>query len=747
MATSSPAGKTGGASTGFTLNRRIGAAKAKEITTVSDFTVGYRNREDISLLKPQTLCPGSHDVLTNVSGRIGSRMGYTIDGAASTVVTPISSSFDWETGYGYIHHFRAGFNSAGNNGKIQLRTVSTAGVVSWVDFITGLSSVYCNFAPLYDTTSLQVKIVISNRTGTLYEWNGGYSTVGSATTTTLTTASTLTFAQQGFQQSFSVLGDGTTTYTRSTTGTVKTYTYTSGTDPSITSTLMPVGTTISIPSGSDAGTHIVTVVGSDTFSFATLDGVTTNYVGAISYDANYNSGIGYSITINGINYTYKGGALSTTLTGVSTLPALTAGTPFWQSWSSSLFSSYSFTNISPTPPSTYTCDIINVIQTTGQLMVASMSSNLVYMSVAGNYKSYNRSTARVELEGAVFTTTNGVTNAMVNQEGNMYVSSGLDQWYLTNFVQTTTTDSTTGTTTVFETANLVQLKTSSQQATISQYATTKIKDDIVFISNEPILNSLGRVDNITVTPQITDLSYPIVNDMNAYNFQDAWVVYNKLFIYMGIPKQGIFRMYNMTNPKNPYWEAPINIPLSGLSFVGNTIIGHSYQTSESYILFNGYSDRAASINQTGNPISSVAIFAFEVDALRAKRKSFNKFFTEGYMTPGTNVTVNLFGRSPNPGVTPLVSYVLNGTAPYVLNYDQSSIGKNDLGKNPLAGTTQTIQQGTLPPYFAWNQTFVRFPYLSYQPSISSYGVNQNWQLLSFGTNSAPTSENETDLTA
>lgn len=745
MATASPAGKTGGASTGFVTNRRIGAAKAKEITTVEDFTVGYRSREDISLLKPQTLCPGSHDVLTNVSGRVGSRMGYTIDGAASSVVAPISSSYDWETAYGYIHHFRAGFNSSGSNGKIQLRTVSTAGVVTWVDFITGLTSAYCTFAPIYDTASFQEKIVISNRTGTLYEWNGGYTTVGSATTTTLTTASTLTFAQQGFQQSFSVLGDGTTTYGRSGSGTVMTYTYSSGTDPHITTSTMPVGTIISIPSGSEAGQHVLTAVGSDTFSFASLSTVGTGYTGAIEYDYGYNSGIGYFILINGISYTYLGGALTTTLTGVSTLPALTAGTPFWQSWSSSLFSSYSFTNISVVPPPNYTVDIINVIQTTGQMMFASISSNLIYLSQAGNYKSMNRSTARVQLEGALFTTTNGVTNAMVNQEGDMYVSAGLDQWYLTSFIQTTTTDSNTGTTTVFETANLVQLKTSSQQATVSQYATTKIKDDIVFISNEPILNSLGRVDNILVTPQITDLSYPIVNDMNGYNFGDSWVVYNKLFIYMGVPKQGIFRMYNMTNPKNPYWEAPINIALSGLSFVGNTIIGHSYQTSESYIMFNGYSDRAASINQTGNPISAVAVFPMQVDALRAKRKSFNKFFTEGYMTPGTKITVNLFGRSPNPGVTPLVSYTLNGTAPYVLNYDQSSIGKNDLGKNPLAGTTQTIQQGTLPPYFAVNQTFVRFPYLSYQPSISSYGVNQNWQLLSFGNNSAPTSENETDL--
>lgn len=44
---------------------------------------GYRNREDISTLPPNTLVSGSHDVLTNVFGRVYSRAGYTLDGVAS----------------------------------------------------------------------------------------------------------------------------------------------------------------------------------------------------------------------------------------------------------------------------------------------------------------------------------------------------------------------------------------------------------------------------------------------------------------------------------------------------------------------------------------------------------------------------------------------------------------------------------------------------------------------------------------
>ena len=66
-----PAGKA----LGFTTNRRIGAAKAKEISTIEDFVLGYRNREDTSLLKPQTLVAGSRDVLSGTTGRIRAREG------------------------------------------------------------------------------------------------------------------------------------------------------------------------------------------------------------------------------------------------------------------------------------------------------------------------------------------------------------------------------------------------------------------------------------------------------------------------------------------------------------------------------------------------------------------------------------------------------------------------------------------------------------------------------------------------
>ncbi len=64
----------------FATNRRIAAAKTKEFEIIASFALGYRNREDITKLPPGVLVVGSQNVLTNVSGRVGIRKGYVLDG-------------------------------------------------------------------------------------------------------------------------------------------------------------------------------------------------------------------------------------------------------------------------------------------------------------------------------------------------------------------------------------------------------------------------------------------------------------------------------------------------------------------------------------------------------------------------------------------------------------------------------------------------------------------------------------------
>lgn len=652
MAEKVNSGKTGGAYTGFTTNRRIGTARTKEITTVEDFVIGYRNREDISLLKPQTLVVGSHDVLTNVSGRVGSRKGYTIDGAASNVQSPAKSPFTWLTQRGQIWNTRAVLlTSAVNDGRLQFRYTDSSGTVSWLDLLTGLSSTSFNYVNFWDSTNVRAVLLMVNGSGGIWEWTGAVGTVSSTTATTIVLSGTSTTAQLGFYSSGSIIANGTT-------------------------------------------------------------------------------------------YTYSG-VSGETLTGVSPNPTgLTATTPVYQAPVFTAVGSMTFTT-TPTPPSGFTFDLIS--QLNNQVFFGSLTSNLLYMSKAGTYKDYSQSAARLQYEGEQFTT-QGSLKCLIPEDEALYVSAGLDEWYQTSFVETTITSAITDTTSTFEDATLKRLKTTSGQASQSQAFTTKIKNNIVFLSNEPIVNSLGTVQNFLASPQIVDLSFSIVNDINAYDFTDGSIFYYKQFVYLAVPKEGLYRVYNMTNPKNPYWEAPITIPLSGFAYDGNTILGHSYLTSESYILNNGYTDRAVNINTAGNPISCEAVFAFQEAGIRSKRKSFNKFFIEGYMSVSTIVTIGLTYRAPGNGITPAQTFTIEGNQPYVLQLPDNSLGKNPLGSSPLGSDLISTDPSSLPNYFAVIKTFTRYPYLSYQPSFSSYGLNQRWELLAYGNNASPTSEIENDIT-
>lgn len=641
--------------------RAAKAAKVKEIQTVQDFVEGYRSREDTSLLKPQTLVSGSHDVLVGNTGRVRSREGYYVDGSKSSVVSVTRPLPDWEMGTGTIHHLRAGgLTSAGNDGKLQLRYIDTLGALGavgttyWLDLLTSLTSTYFQSTNFWDTSAVKAKDLLVNRTGTIWEWTGGIGTIASVTANTIVLNGTQTLAQLKFDVSGNVINNGVV------------YAYTG-------------------------------------ISNQTFTGVTPDPTGSVVNSPVYQQPVAYT------------------------------------------FASATFTN-SISPPTGFTCDLIALLKTSNQVMIASISNNLVYLSQAGTYKTYAQSTARQQNEGAVFTTGGSVT-ALVPQESDIYVSAGLDEWYTTSFTQTQIYNATTGTTLTYEIALLKQLKTTTGQASMSQYATTKIVNDVVYISNEPFINSLGRVDNILLTPQITNLSYPIVNDMNSYNFTDASMFYFKLKLYIAIPSSGVVIIYNMTDPKKPFWEAPQNLPISGFCSVGNTLIGHSYGTFESYVMFTGYSDRATNANSSGNPINAVALFAMQGLGLRAKSKSFNKFFTEGYISQPTTLNVGLIFRVPGNGTSIGQSFMILGTGSYIVNgVVDNSFGKMALGKNPSGGDLGLSSQNSLPPYFAIISTFTRNPYFAYQPVFYSLGTNQQWELLSYGNNTSTVSEGENDIT-
>lgn len=189
----------GGQGTSFGSQRRLSAAKEHEYSVVSQFKLGYRNREDITNLPPGVLIVGSQNVLTNVSERVQIRQGYALDGATSAVLAAVMASFDWLTKINGERHMRAGsLTTAGNDGKLQYRYVDDLGVVTWRNLMANLSTVAFNFTTFWRTDEeLRVALFVDG-SSFIYEWNGAITTIASTTANTITKNGTDTWADAGF---------------------------------------------------------------------------------------------------------------------------------------------------------------------------------------------------------------------------------------------------------------------------------------------------------------------------------------------------------------------------------------------------------------------------------------------------------------------------------------------------------------------------------------------------------------------
>ena len=203
--------------TPYAAAKRMGSAKSNEFSLVSQYKLGYRNREDVTNLPPGVLITGSQNVMTNVSERIQIRQGYTLDGATSAVLASVANSFDWLSKQnGEVNVRVGGLTSAGNDGSLQYRYVDSSGVVTWRDLATSLATVAYNFTTYWNITESLREMLYVNGTANIFKWNGAVTTFASATINTVTKQGTNTWTDTGFYTTGTrtiVIGGVSATYT------------------------------------------------------------------------------------------------------------------------------------------------------------------------------------------------------------------------------------------------------------------------------------------------------------------------------------------------------------------------------------------------------------------------------------------------------------------------------------------------------------------------------------------------------
>lgn len=456
------------------------------------------------------------------------------------------------------------------------------------------------------------------------------------------------------------------------------------------------------------------------FASATSNTLTKQGSTSWAEDGFYTTG-SHKVIINSTEYTATGGWGTTTLTGVT--PDPTAAGHDVGELTIQKVETTANTSITGLP-NTLKNDLIAVL--TNQVYVASFKNRSVYVSNVNDFTDFSSSATRLVGEGAVLTL-DGNPVALYPSESDMYISAGTSQWYRTSFKLSQGNDK--------ESLTIDRLKTAPQQATQSQALVCGIKNNVVFVSNEPTLDELGRIENRDVIPQSENISDDIKPEFEGYDFTNGSVAYDRYTIYVLVPVESKMLVYNL---RDRWWEAPQILPFSRLYRVGGDLYGHSYSNPESFKIFTGYNDN-------GKSMEAKAVFSYQNSGDRANQKQFDEHYSEGYIDSNTTLTRGITYEIDGKATEQSFDLLGSDSDVVAIRKTEASLGKESLGKNPLGGQLELSASTDLPPKFRAIKEMPKLDFREVQFSFSSIGIDQRWELLTFGANVVQSPSNNQDI--
>lgn len=415
----------------------------------------------------------------------------------------------------------------------------------------------------------------------------------------------------------------------------------------------------------------------------------------------------------GTEYTYTGGASTTTLTGIADTTGITAGDILIQKV---------VTNATE-PASGRTNHTIFVLE--NQVWLGSEDDNEVYVSQNDSITDYSFSTPRVAGEGALLTL-DAPTRGFGALQRIPVIFSGTSTIYTAEFEQITVS------TTLAETLRIKKLKTGVNQSAQNQECITPIGNSLAYLSNEPALRLLEQAQ-IQDEPSLTTLSDPIQPDFLAEDWTNANQIWYQNALYLTAPVNS--RVWILTYQQDAdgrlrrYWQPPQILPVRVLTIIAEELYGHSNSVPETYKLFTGLYDQASDDSKL--PIHAVGKCAYRVYGKRASYKNFDEYFTEGAIGRNTQVTVTIFYDFG--GATASKEFTINGADENIIfeAVAATSLGTQSLGVQPLGGALDAASDT---PKFRVIFETPREDFFEMQEIFESNDVDFSWQIFSRGAN-------------
>lgn len=421
-----------------------------------------------------------------------------------------------------------------------------------------------------------------------------------------------------------------------------------------------------------------------------------------------------TVRINGVDYAYTDGEGTTTLTGLVGLPAFTVGEPVMQG----VVTVTSLTGVSPAISP-------NLIATRDNHVVyGSTKSSVVWGSDISDYTDCSFTTPlRKPGEGFKFFLDNNAVG-FTQDEDNFYMFAGRDDLYKINFIL-----SSTG---ADEAITTKKLRAGAGQAASSQSAIIPVKNGIMYFTNEKTLTWLTSVENV-FTPQSLPISDAIKDDFDSYDLTGVSGIFWGNAVWIAIPAENLVYIYDFDKA---LWQTPQTIPVSRFSIIDNILYGHSNSANETYKLNTGTDDNGIIIEFT-------AAFAYRNYGSRATKKVYDEYYTEAYMSSSTVLkTSHYFDYKGFNGV--LETELDGADTAYLFSPSVDvSIGKANLGKNPLGSSTTSISN--LNKYRIIDTMKVN-DFYEHQIVYSSDSENAQFELLAHGPNVRESTNLPTEIT-
>jgi hypothetical protein len=443
------------------------------------------------------------------------------------------------------------------------------------------------------------------------------------------------------------------------------------------------------------------------------------------------------VTINGVDYTYTGGESTDTLTGV---------TPDASALTDGLVAVQKVVSTATTPASTFNIDFIKVIG--NRIHCGSYTSRLIYISDDTSFSNFTVPAPRAPGDPELLTLDSAPTGIAV-REGLAHISAGLSDWYIVQYENIADSSGTITQQTKVDKKEIATLGAALRHEFIASDG-----DNIVYLSQDKQLRVYGIFANLQ-QPKFPTLSQAVKDELAGEDFTGGHIRIVGDFIYITAPVNGRVWLHETRESidengnviADRLWNPPFIWGTSRIAVVSGVVHGYSSANPQMYQLWDTDQWHDDGPSEEAIPYEAVMRLAYRSHDRRQGMLVFDKVYTEGYATEGTNLQGYVY--ADYQGAAGLTNITINSTdspAKFFSGTTTPSLGTSPLGDYPLGDgiLSEEGEQELVPKFRAINKLSLTNCF-EYDLAVFSSEVDARWEILAIGTNAQQAAQQATFL--